>query len=417
MSSTRHEEAVKYPRYRWVILAIAWLLALFPSWQWYLIPSLANSLISDLGLSHFQYTVIFIGPIVVGIFTIIPGGLLGDRYGFKSVTAISAFLTAAIGLARPLMPSFGGMAFLSLLFGVPQGMLMPNMTKLVAVWFPPKEVGFASGIYLTATAIGMSLGLLTGPLFSSWQQAFVWIGLLTLVMAVVWTLFVKDAPRSVQMHRPALKSSMQVAVRSRNIWLLGLGSALFRGAFTGFSGNLPKALQDVHYMTPVAAGAISSLLTWGLVAGNAVLPPISDRVGLRKPFIYAGAIIPAIGFLVAWRLAPAAATPILIFASGFILGIMRPLLNALPIEFPEIGRHNVGAASGVAGAVGNLGGFLLPLLVISPMVEAGTSGAYNIGILTMMLVLAAVIVPFLFMPETGPKKQASLPPSTPDKGQ
>ncbi|MQY67024.1 MAG: hypothetical protein GH159_01705, partial [Dehalococcoidia bacterium] len=90
-------EAERYPRYRWVILGVAWVTLLCLYWSWFLIPSLASRLTSDLGLSHMQYTLIFIAPVMMGIWCAITAGAAADRFGIRRVVAIAAFLGGAGG--------------------------------------------------------------------------------------------------------------------------------------------------------------------------------------------------------------------------------------------------------------------------------------------------------------------------------
>ena len=394
-------EAVRYPRYRWVVLGMAWMIVVCIHWGWYLIPSLAHCLVPQLGLNHVQFTLLVTGPTLMAVFSSIPGGALGDRYGIRSIVAIATFLAAIIGLARIFAPNFGGMYTLMLLYGTVLGLAIPNLPKLVGIWFPPEQAGLASGIYVTGMGTGLSLGLLTGPHFGGWRPAFTYTAILILVVAVLWTLLARNAPKGVEIHMPPMVSGIKKGIRSKNIWLVAVAQFLFMGTFVSFSGNLPKALESVHHISPGTAGAIASLLTWGLVAGNFLLPILSDRVGLRKPFIYLGVVTAAVCLFFAWFLAPSTATWILVFLGGFILGGVPPILFTIPLELPEIGHEYVGGASGLVVSLLNMGGFLLPLLVMSPLVITGTLSAYTTGFLVTMVILAAIVLPTIFLRETG----------------
>ncbi len=393
-------EAVRYPRYRWVVLGMAWLTLVCVTWSQFLIPSLAYRLIPELGLTHMQFTLIFTGPMLIAIFAAIPGGALGDRYGIRLIVAIAVFLGGVIGLARAFTPSFEGMFALMLLYGIPFGTVLPNLPKLVGIWFPPRETGLASGIYNTALSTGCAFGLLTGPLFGGWKPAFTYIGILMLVAAILWTLFARNTPKGVEIYMPPVVSGIKRGVRSKNIWLVAMGQFLFLGTLMAFSQNLPTALQSVHQVSPGTAGAIASLFTWGMVAGHLFFPTLSDRVGLRKPFIYVSAVIAAVCLFFAWYLAPGAATWILVFLGGFTFGAVPPILWVFPVELPEIGHEYVGGASGLVASLQNVG-VLIPLLVISPLVAAGTLGAYTTGFLVIALLLAAIALPALLVMETG----------------
>ena len=396
-------EVVRYPRYRWLILGMAWLTVVCMIWGWFLIPSLT---FPEFDLTHMQFTLIFTGPNLVAILTTILGGALGDRYGIRSIVAISAFLAGAIGLARVFTPSFGGMFALMCLFGVPYGMVFSNLPKLVGVWFPPREVGLASGIYSSSLSIGASFGLLTGPLFESWKPAFTYAGVVMLVVAVLWTLLARNAPKGVEIHMPPLVSGIKKGMTNKNIWLAGMGLFCSFAAIISFSGNLPDALESVHHLSSQTAGAIASLLMWGVVVGSFLIPPLSDRVGLRKPFIYVGAVTSAVCLFFAWYVAPGAATWILIFLGGFMAGPILPILLTLVVEMPDIGHEYAGGASGLMLSLMHVGGSLVPLLVISPLVTAGTSGAYTIGFLVTAAISVLIALLAIFLTETGARARS-----------
>ena len=395
----------RYPRYRWVVLGTAWITLMAIHWSWYVVPSLAYCLFPELALTHAQFTLLITGPILIAIFISIPGGALGDRYGIRSVVAVAAFLAGIFGIARAFTPSFAGMFTLMCLFGISLGLAIPNLPKLVSIWFPPRQVGFASGIYTTALGTGLSLGLLTGPLFGGWKQAFTYIGIITLVVAILWFLLARNAPKGIEIHMPPMVTAIKIGARSKNIWLAGAMMFLNLGVLIAFSGNFPEALESIHHVNPEKAGAISSLITWGAVAGNFIIPVISDRIGLRRPFIYVCSIVAAICLFFAWRLAPGSATSALTFLGGFGLGGIAPLVFALPAELPEIGHEYVGGASGIVLSLANMGGFLIPLVVMSPLIAAGTLKAYTTGFSVIALLLAATLLVNIFLRETGTRSR------------
>jgi len=394
-------EAERYPRYRWVILGIAWITLLCLYWSWFLVPSLASRLTPDLGLSHMQYTLIFTAPVMMGIWCATTAGAAADHFGIRRVVAIAAFLGGAGGLARAFAPSFEVMFIMMCLVGIATYGSMSNLPKLVAIWFPPKQAGFAAGIYTMSIGIGLSLGLFTAPLFKDWQTAFTVVGIITLVAAFLWALLARNAPKGVKIKMPPMISGIKRGLRSRNILLICIVYFLFMGTFTAFSGNFPEALELIHNISPATAGAITALLTGGGVLGNLLVPALSDRLGLRKPFIYAAAIIIPISLYFAWQLAPSVATWVLVFVGGIGVGSLPPIILTLPLELPEIGHENVGGATGLMISALSMGGVILPLFVISPIMAAATEQAYSMGFLVATLLIAAAIIPTLFLMETG----------------
>jgi len=393
----------RYPKYRWIVLGLAWSVLLFFAWSWFLIPSLSFQLFSEFGLTHAQFTLILTAPFLIGIFTSILGGALGDRLGIRRVVAAATFLAAIAAIARVFTPNFEGLFILMCVFGISLGVVLSNLPKLVGIWFPPSEAGLASGIFSSGLNIGVALGLLTGPLFGGWKQAFSSVGILLLIAAVLWTLLARDAPKGVQIQMPPVLTGVKRGLGSMNVWLIALGQFLFMGAFVGFSGNFPVALENVHGVTPKAAGAISSLLTWGLVIGNFFLPILSDRTGLRKPFLHIETAVSAVCIFFAWYFSPGAAAWILIFIGGVAFGGIQPILYTILVELPDIGPECMGGASGVVVTLLNAGGFFVPLLAISPLLAAGTISAYTTGFLVTAVILSGIILLTIFMPETGAK--------------
>jgi len=396
----------RYPRYRWVVLGAAWLTLMSITFSRGLIPSLAYYLIPELDLTQAQFTLLITGPSLTACLTAIPGGALGDRYGIRSVVAVAAFLAGVSSLARAFTPSFSGMFTLMCLFGISFGLAMPNLPKLVSIWFPPRQVGLASGIYATALGTGLSLGLLTGPLFGGWKQAFIYAGMLILPIAILWTLFARNAPKGIEIHMSPITSGIKRGARSKNIWLAGVMMFINAGVLVALSGNLPNALYSVHHVDPAMAGFISSLFTGGVVTGHLLISIPSDRIGLRKPFIYFCEATSAICLFFAWRLAPTPNAQILFLLGGFVLGGVYPLIFALPAELPEIGHEHAGGASGIVMSLSNMGGFLIPLVVMSPLVAAGTLKAYTTGFSVILLLLAANSLVAIFLTETGTRARS-----------
>jgi nitrate/nitrite transporter NarK len=398
-------EVERYPKYRWVILGVAWMTLLCLYWSWFLIPSLASRLSPDLGLSHMQYTLIFTAPVLMGIWSAITAGAAADRFGIRRVVSIVVLLGGAGGLARAFAPNFEVMFIMTCLVGIAVYGSMSNLPKLVAIWFPPRQAGLAAGIYTMSIGIGLSLGLFTAPLFPDWRAAFTVVGIITLVVAFLWVLLARNAPKGVKINMPPMISGIKRGIKSRNIWLTCAVYFLFMGMFTAFSGNFPEALELIHNISPATAGAITALLTGGGILGNLLVSAISDRMGLRKPFIYAAVITIPICLFFAWQLAPSVATWILVFVGGIGVGSLPPIVLTLPLELPEIGHEHVGGATGMIISSLSLGGVIIPLLVISPIMEAGTKQAYSLGFLVAMILIAAAIIPTLFLMETGRRRR------------
>lgn len=403
-----NSETLRYSSYRWVVLGLAWLATVGVGWILYLTPALAYKLVPDLGLTPTQLTFIFTTPYLMAVFFNLPGGALGDRYGIRPVVTIGILLVGLSTLTRAWVSSFGEMLALACIFGIGFGVTFPNLAKLVAIWFPPREMGLANGIFMTALLVGVGVGLATAAYFGGWRTAFLYTGIASSILALVWFTFGRNSPKgTTKMDSPSITGGIREAARSKNIWLLGLTLFLLQGGYAGFSGNLPEALTAIRNVSPQEAGTITSLLTFAGIPGSILLPLLSDKVGLRKPFLYAGFVISAICLYFAWRLAPGVATYVFVIIGGITICAASPLLLTVPMECKEIGQVHVASAVGVASALGNAGGFLLPLFLVTPLMADGTSAAYNVGFLVTVLLLAAGAMVTTGLTETGARANAA----------
>jgi CP family cyanate transporter-like MFS transporter len=151
-------------------------------------------------------------------------------------------------------------------------------------------------------------------------------------------------------------------------------------------------------MDLATAGFVASLLMWGVAVGNIAGPAISQRIGLRKPLLYIGLIIPA-ALIYAQGMVTGTLLPIVIFVAGFFLGFPLALLMAVPMELKEMSPLFVGSAIGLLMTFGmGLGGFIGPFI----------SGFISLETLFTVYAVAFAISSVFLIPlaETGPRKKS-----------
>ena len=132
---------------------------------------------------------------------------------------------------------------------------------------------------------------------------FVAAALLLLIGAAIW-LIVRDDPadRGYKSFAPldpkvffslaALRSDLITIFRYRNTWLLALVGSGLTGPILTFAGLWGVPFFTTHYGIPVAASsAITSTLLICYAVGAILLGMLSDRIGLRKPVLFAGSVI------------------------------------------------------------------------------------------------------------------------------
>ncbi len=153
-------------------------------------------------------------------------------------------------------------------------------------------------------------------------------------------------------------------------WLCFLYAITF-GGFVGLCSVIPLLLHDVYRLEAIEAGIVAAFC--GLI-GSLIRPIggyVADRRGGLRALYY---VLPAIAGAVVAVVSPShtmgvAMMVVATAAMGFGNGVVFQLVAEW---FPR----NIGLASGVVGAAGAVGGFVLPMLIGT---MKGLSGSYELG--------------------------------------
>jgi NNP family nitrate/nitrite transporter-like MFS transporter len=387
---------VKPSPYRWVILALAWLVIFFVNYSWYVLPPLEEEFSSSLGLSTDQIYLLLTAPTLAAALSSLPGGTVGDRLGVRRTVLAGILLGSAVGTLRALSTGFPLLLFLTFLVGASMGLVVPNLPKMVGEWFPEGERGAASGIYVSSMGLGISAGLFSGALFPSWKWAFLCTGAGMLLSSLLWLSLAREPPGGRREGVP-LRESLFRATRSRNVWLLAFSYFLFMGAFVSYTGGLTHAVQEVFGVEAEEAGALSALAVVGMVVGNLLWPPLADRTGRFRGLLILCSLLSGPLLFFAWLWSYGYLTWVLVFVGGLMAGGIPPLLLAYPPLLPEVGARYSGGAGGMILTSGNLGGITVMMALFSPLSKRG----YDPAFLFLALFFSSIALLAVFLSRVG----------------
>ncbi|MBS2537312.1 DHA2 family efflux MFS transporter permease subunit [Catenulispora sp. NF23] len=143
---------------------------------------------------------------------LLPGGLLGDRFGRKRmlVIALTAFGVASGFCA--FATSSGELIVWRAVLGVGAALLIPLSMSVLTVLFTPEERPRAMGIWATANMLGIPLG----PILGGWLLDHYWWGSVFLInlpvvvialLAVMWLVPESSAETKPRIDLPGLAAS------------------------------------------------------------------------------------------------------------------------------------------------------------------------------------------------------------------
>jgi NNP family nitrate/nitrite transporter-like MFS transporter len=171
------------------------------------------------------------------------------------------------------------------------------------------------------------------------------------------------------------------------LWLSFFYSLTF-GGFVGFASFLTTFFHDQYHVSRVEAGDFTTLV---VVAGSLLRPVggwLADRFGgYRLLVVLLGGFAAALAGVAA--LPPVGMAVALLFLGLGMLGMGNGAVFQLaPQRFPE----RIGIVTGIVGAAGGLGGFVLPS-VLGWVKDA--TGGYAPGLIGFVVVFAAGVLVLL----------------------
>jgi NNP family nitrate/nitrite transporter-like MFS transporter len=324
---------------------------------WSLVAPLAKDFQDDLDLSNTRTLMLTAVPVILGSLLRIPVGALTDRLGgrvmFPVVLAVSALPAAAFGFvegyaALIVVGFFLGIAGSSFAVGVP----------FVAGWYAKERQGFALGVYGMGN-IGTAVAAFGAPAIVELlgrEALGIAAALLLLATAVVFYRMAEDPPRGAPVrYGDVLRSGWR-------LWRLALLYFVTFGGFVAMAVFLPKLLRDWFDISLTDAGLRAAGFTVVATFARPLGGVLADRIGPATVLIV---VFIGAGLDAAW-LAILSDDPtwvpvtISCLTLAAFLGLGNgAVFKAVPHEFPQA----TGAATGIVGAAGGLGGFFPPVVM------------------------------------------------------
>lgn len=358
----------------------------------------------DFAVTYADVGLLFSIPTLIFVIFSVPGGILADLLGVKKVGGLGAIIMGISSTLRWLSPDFLTLLLFSSIFAVGWGITFPTLPKLISGWFPRRLLGTASGIYVMGMPIGGTITLaLTLPLLFSlggWKNALLVWGLLALAAAAVWWALVKSNPSTKTQPQSQHHSShfSRGVWKNRNLWIASTILFMANVIFFTELGWLPLFFTE-RGLDSVLAALMVSTLTLGNIVGITSIPSLSDKIGLRKPFLAGFSLLLAItGY--ALLLTPAYYGWILLPLLGICIAAAFSFSFILPVELAKTSA--VGSATGMVFSVGFLGGIVGPYMIGYFRDITG-----NFSLLPWIIVVASLAITglALALPETGRRKR------------
>jgi NNP family nitrate/nitrite transporter-like MFS transporter len=331
------------------------------------------------GLSDTEFGLLIGMPFLSGSLMRVVLGVWADRHGgrrlFLGVMILAAVATwfAADATTFPTLLAAG------LGSGIAGGCSAVGLSYITR-WYPTEQHGTVLGI-LGAGNAGSAITKLGAPwimLAYGWHGvARLWAVLLVSAAAVFWLGSTEDPTQAARRAsgQPAAPLARQIEpLRRLRVWRFGLYYFFVFGGYVALSVWLPHYLMAVYGLEIQMAAALA--VAFSLPAGllRVLGGILADRYGARRVMYWSLIGSLACTFILSYpptdyavhgvtaehRFTIAMGLPLFIamlMALGFFMALGKAaVFKHIPVYYP----NQVGAVGGGVGAIGGLGGFVLP---------------------------------------------------------
>lgn len=336
-SGTSGHELIIYS-YRWVILAVYFFISVVIQIHWLTFASISTAAQEYYHTDALHVDFLSMIYMIVYIVVSIPASYIIDTRGLRTGLFAGAVLTGVFGLLK----AWGADNFMIVIVGqtglaLAQPFFLNSVTKIGAKWFPVQERATVAGLGILAQYIGIIIALAVTPLLvhqlrdGSYQiSGMLWIyGFISLASAVLVLIFIREepptppAPEEFTQRTNPIRGIRDI-LRNRDMILLLLIFFFGLGIFNAVTTCIDQVCQE---LTMDQTGMVGGVMLLAGVLGAVIIPPLSDRMRKRKPFLVACMILmlPGLAGMIVFH----GFIPMMV--SAFVFGFF--IMSAGPVGF------------------------------------------------------------------------------------
>jgi ACS family D-galactonate transporter-like MFS transporter len=351
----------------------------------------------------------------------LPGGILLDRFGLKTVGRWGAFLWAVASGLTALASGYGGIFAARLLLGIAEAPGMIGNQKATGYWFPRNERSRSTAIFDSAAKFSNVIGVPLVAFFIvqfGWRWGFGVTALLSLAYFAAYWIIYRDPSEDRHLSKAehahilaggatpeGLPPAGQVlmlgyVLRNRKVWAHTIGYSAYGYSFYLFLTWLPGYMVQTLHMSILKSAAFSTIpwifasLADLLIGGFLVDYFIArgyDDTKVRKAVIVAGMMAGLAVF-------GATFTTNTVWALVWITIALSGVSAAAPVASSIVSlispRGGTATVGGFVNLVNNLMGVAAP--VITGFI-VGITHSFSGAFLVAGIVLVVGIVSYVFV--------------------
>lgn len=407
------DESRLYPKYRYVMGVLNFLIAAFTHSIFIVFNPLLNVLVRDFGIT--PATAGYASSVHIfsmGVCLLL-GSVIIAKIDVRRTQLLGLIIEAAGTLLSFFVPTFPLLLACSFITGAGHGLSGSCTNTIVAAWFPKKE----RSMVVTINALG-NAGIIalvystTVPLYhlfgDSWRKVMLFYGAIMAVLVVLWIIFARDntvlndhikAENLKAGRTTSALSGLKEAFSRKDVIFLCLFMGIATISYQGIGTYMPQFLANVRGFSEERAAAMVGISSGFSALATFAGGSLTTIIGRRKGIILLCFSISLISATVSLLSAVPALITSMFVCYTLANNFRTPASQVVATELP----HGSPALTSTAAALSFGLGFIGTPLT-APMLAFATKvfgEEYSMLVFLPLMLIAMLFV--VLMPETGPK--------------
>ena len=252
---------------RYKILHMTWFAFFLSFVVWFNFAPFSTAVQEEFALEAGQIRTLAICNVALTVPARIIIGILLDRFGPKLTYSLLLIYAAIPCITFGLAQNFEQLVISRLALSIVGAGFVIGI-RMVAEWFPPKEIGLAEGIYGGWGNFGSAAAAFTLPTIAAfltfgsgeilnWRWAIILTGVVAAVYGAIYYFSVEDTPPGKEYQRPHRHGGLEVTTK-KDFWFL----LLMNVPLVGILAVLAWRLSNVGFFTTTGL-----IITWLALLG------------------------------------------------------------------------------------------------------------------------------------------------------
>jgi predicted MFS family arabinose efflux permease len=381
--------------YRWVVLMSYFGVVAMSQMLWLNLAPLVTFIQQKFAVSELVVSLLLLSFPLLYVILAVHSGRMIDKRGYRYVIIMGSVISSLFACVR----IFDGSFYLLLIgqtgIAIGQPYIINGISKLVSDWFSKEHTAMATGIGTAGMLIGMAIGMGLTPVLNEsigFSYTMMVFAVISIVLTLIFVFLGKEnSINKLKTEAISPASDLKPLLKNRNLFTLFVVSFLALGVFNGLTTWLEPILKP-NGINAEETGLVGAFLIVGGILGSVIIPTLSDKYKVRKPFL---ALCCIAAFIILYPLCTLGSLNLLYLLGG-LLGFFFLPGYALMLSMCEelAGKEQAGVATGLLMLAGNAGAVLI--IVLMPLVN-GADTVWTNALYLMLFLMAITFLTVVFL--------------------